>query len=293
MANPSDLPNVGSLSAFLTSFEGEIDVQATSKGGAGGAPQSIPLALFVKSGKLRADLPAQVLQGGPGAMLGAKAYAILDSAAKKLYVVADQRKEVIVIDLDKSGEQLKNVGKPASTPSEPKGPAPTPTKVVKTGKYDTVAGYKCENWDVQSDHKEGTACVAQEGVSWFSLPITGIPTEQAWAIELLDGKHFPLRFVGYEKDGATESGRVEVTKIDKKTLAETEFQYPPTYKVVDLAQMMAGFGAFGGMAGGAGMAPRSRCRGRRACRRTAAGVHKLPPGVKLPPGMAAPAHSHH
>ncbi|MGH7435857.1 MAG: DUF4412 domain-containing protein, partial [Polyangiaceae bacterium] len=191
-ASTSDLPGTGSLNAFLTSFEGEIDVQATShKGGPGGTPESMPLALFVKSGKLRADLPAQVLQGGPGAMLGPKAYAIFDSAAKKLYVVADTRHEVIVIDLDKSGEQLKNVGKPPHAPGAPSGPPPTPTKVVKTGKYDTVAGYKCENWDVQSDHKEGTACVAQEGISWFSLHITGIPTEQAWAVELMDGKHFP------------------------------------------------------------------------------------------------------
>ena len=72
------------------------------------------------------------------------------------------------------------------------------TTLTKTGKFDTVAGYKCENWDVASDHRQGTVCVAQEGVSWFHIPMTGIPTEHVWMAELLDGKHFPLRFIGYD-----------------------------------------------------------------------------------------------
>ncbi|MGH7439521.1 MAG: hypothetical protein ACRENE_27850, partial [Polyangiaceae bacterium] len=94
--------------------------------------------------------------------------------------------------------------------------------------------------------------------------------------------HFPLRFVGYEKDGATESGRVEVTKIDKKTLPDTEFEYPPTYKVVDLAQMMGGMMAFGGGMPG-GMPPGMVM------------PPGMPSGMAMPPGrpMPAPAHSHH
>ena len=103
-----------------------------------------------------------------------------------------------------------------------------------------------------SDHREGTVCVAQEGASWFSIPMTGIPTEHLWAVELLDGKHFPLRFVGFDKDGTTENNRIEVTKIDKHSLPDSEFTYPPTYKVVDLGQMLAGLGALpGGMPAGA------------------------------------------
>jgi Domain of unknown function (DUF4412) len=249
-ANPASLPSTASLSAFLNGFEGEIDVDA--KHSKAGAPaQDIPLAVFVKSGKLRIDLPDQLAQsGGPIAMLGPKAYGIYESAAKKLYAVSDARKEVIVVDLDKSGQQLQSVGKPPTGLSAPgKAAGGPPTKVTRTGKYDTVAGYKCENWDIASDHREATACVADEGVSWLSLPITGVPTERAWALELMDGKHFPLRFVSYDKDGNTEDGRVEVTKIDKKTLQASEFEYPPTYKVVDLAQMMAGFAAFGAMGG--------------------------------------------
>ena len=36
--------------------------------------------------------------------------------------------------------------------------------------------------------------------------LNGVPTEHLWMAELLDGKHFPLRFVGYGPDGVKETG---------------------------------------------------------------------------------------
>jgi hypothetical protein len=266
---PAMLSAVPGLGAFLTGFEGEIDALFKEAGPAG---KSANVAVFVKAGKLRFEVPEGLGQG-PAMMLGPKAYVIFDSPGKKIDVVADSRKEVIVIDLEKSGQDLKGVGAPPSAPHGPQAaPQGPPTKLTKTGKSDTVAGYSCDLWDITSDHREGTVCVAQEGASWFSIPLTGIPTEHAWAVELLDGKHFPLRFVGYDKDGATEKTRVEVTKIDKKTLPPTEFEYPPTYKVVDLAQMLAPMMHFaGGMPGGMPM-----------------------PGMPMQGmPMPAPAHSHH
>jgi hypothetical protein len=242
------------LASFLNGFEGEID--AFAKDNKPGATPT-PISVFVKAGKLRFDVPEKLVGNKGASLLGAKAYVIFDSAAKKVYVVSDAQKQVLVLDLNKTGEQLKGVGGGGGMP-HPGGGAPQgPTsKLVKTGKYDTVAGYKCENWEVQSDHREGSICVAQEGVSWFSIPMTGIPTEHLWMVELLDGKHFPLRFIGYEKDGTTEESRLEITKIDKKTLPASEFEYPPTYKVVDLGQMLAGLGGMPGMPpGGMPMPP--------------------------------------
>ena len=34
-----------------------------------------------------------------------------------------------------------------------------------------------------------------------------------------------------------ETGRIEVTKIDKKTLPASDFEYPPTYAVIDIDRM--------------------------------------------------------
>jgi hypothetical protein len=228
--------------AFLKGFEGEIDA-VVKENKPGETPTS--LQVFVKGDKLRLDLPAKIAQGSAN-FLGPGAYVIFDSAAKKLSVVSDAQKQAIVVDLNTSGEQLKGL-KGIGGPPSPGGGAQGPTtKLTKTGKFDSVAGYKCENWDVTSDHREATICVAQEGVSWFSIPMTGIPTERLWMAELVDGKHFPLRLVGYAKDGATEENRIEVTKIDKKTLAASQFEYPASYRVVDLAQMVHGLAAMAG-----------------------------------------------
>jgi hypothetical protein len=222
--------------AFLGGFEGEIDgFTKDSKG------TQVPIVLDIKASKVRFEIPEHMAKGTP---LGEKAYVLFDPSAKKMWVVSDVQKQAIVVDLNTSGKALQGFGPPgAHGPGAPSGPPP---KVTKTGKFDTIAGYKCENWDISSDHKEGTVCVADQGASWLSIPMTGIPTEQAWMLELLDGKHFPLRFVGYAKDGTTEESHIEVTKIDKKPLADTLFQVPAGYKTIDLDKMLQGFGVPGG-----------------------------------------------
>jgi hypothetical protein len=228
--------------ALLAGFEGEIDVVVNqNKPGDSG----LPLSLFVRNDKVRVDVPEKLAQAA-GNFVGAKAYVIFDSPAKKLSIVSDAQKQAIVVDLNKSGEQLRGFKGPAGPPHGGAAPATPTTKLTKTGKFDTVAGYKCENWDVSADHREATVCVAQEGASWFSIPMTGIPTERLWMAELFDGKHFPLRLVSYGNDGTTEASRVEVTRIDKKTPSASLFEYPSTYRVVDLGQMFAGLAAMQG-----------------------------------------------
>jgi hypothetical protein len=233
---PSATTPIASL-AFLNGFEGEIDAFIKESG----EPPK-PVAVLVKGNKLRVDLPESVALKSN---FGANGYVIFDSPAKKISFVSDAQRQVIVIDLTKGGEQLKGFAegfKGMEPPHPHTAPTPQkpPPKVTKTGKFDTVAGYKCENWDITTTYREGTVCVANEGASWFSLPTTGIPTEQVWMAELFDGKHFPLRYVSYAEDGATEKSRGEVTKIDKKAPAASQFEYPPNYRVIDLAQMFHG-----------------------------------------------------
>jgi hypothetical protein len=226
--------------SFLGTFEGEID--AFTKDSAKPGAQPVPLAVLVKGGKVKLQIP-EGLTKGPGSPLGEKGYIIFDSAAKKLTAVSDATKEAIVVDLNTSGKSLAGVAPPAAGPH---GAAGSPSKITKTGKTDLVAGYTCENWDIAGDKKEGTVCMASDGPSWFSIPTTGIPPTQAWMLDLLDGKHFPLRYVGYGKDGATEETRIEVTKIDAKPVPDTEFQVPAGYKTIELEKMM---GAMPGMPG--------------------------------------------
>src|SRR5882672_4050183 len=99
---------------LLDGFEGEIDVT-----GKGDKPAEAPMsvALLVKAGKIRVDIPEEVAKSGAGALgANAKGYGIFDSAAKKIYVVLDSSKQVIVIDLNKVGDQLKGFTPPAPRP---------------------------------------------------------------------------------------------------------------------------------------------------------------------------------
>src|SRR5262249_35031130 len=150
------------------------------------------------------------------------------------------QKTAIVVDLNTVGEQFKSMV-PQHPPSGPAGkdnkPSKPPPKLTKNGTTDKIAGYSCDNWDVTEEaQKIATLCIADQSNSWFRLPLTGIPTEYAWALELLDGKHFPMRAIGY-KAGA-EEGRIEVTKFEKKPMAATLFEIPAGYKVTDVQSMM-------------------------------------------------------
>ncbi len=275
-ATPNEGPAVGGL-AFLEGFEGQIDAQFVK-----GRPGEIPTAVaaLLKSGKFRFDIPEKLADSAQGQrFFGPKAYAVFDSSAKKLSVVSDAKRQVVVIDMNKSGERFNDVSR-RRPPSPGSKPEEREKKIDKTGRFETVAGRKCEDWDVSSDHREATVCVAHDGISWFSLPAAALPTEHAWALELLDGKHFPMKFVGYDKDGMTEDSRFEITKMEKKSVPDSAFEVPADFQVMDLDQLMQSFaGMRRGMAGamGAGLGD-------------SAGATAATPGAgatapPMPPGM--------
>jgi hypothetical protein len=228
-ADPAASGSAGLGLGILNGFEGEIGLIVKGSMAKGGAPQQ--LTTDIKGDKVRVEMPAGM--GGP---TGDKGFIVFSGGEKKLTIVDDTKKQAMVIDLNKQGDSpLKGMASRGGS-----GAPKNPPKVTKTGKTDTVAGYKCEIWQIDEEGKGkvGEVCVAQDGFSWLSLPASHLPIEHGWAIELMDGKHFPLRFVGFE-NGA-ESGRIEVTRIDKKTIAPSVFEVPAGYRVVDLSQMMQG-----------------------------------------------------
>jgi len=249
----------GSGLSVLKGFEGEIGVMAKE---AKEPTKTSNFTLEVKGEKVRLDLPSDLASKSPlGAMAGGKTWGLLSTAEKKATLVIEAQKKAIVFDLNKMIEKAKASATPPAlggTATPPK----DPPKVTKTGKTEQVAGYECENWDiVGNDGSKATACIANEGASWFSFPLTGIPTEHAWMMEVFDGNHFPLRFVGFDKTGA-EQVRVEITKIEKKTLPPEHFQVPADFQTMDfdqfITQMMMGLGGRPGMAPmpmGSGMPP--------------------------------------
>jgi hypothetical protein len=157
----------GSL-AVLDGFEGEIGVTAKGKLGSKPGSEATNFVLQVKDGKFRVDLPEGLADSqGVG-----KAYALVAPAEKKLYVVLDAKKQVILLDFDKLANQAKMLSQARPHPG-----GDAPADVQKTGKTDTVAGYKCEIWHIAQAKSAGDLCIAEQGTSWFHIPLSGVPAE--------------------------------------------------------------------------------------------------------------------
>jgi hypothetical protein len=238
------------LPPTLANFEGEIDLLAKSSD-ANKSPQ--PVTMLVRNDRVRVD----ALAGTDAAKaLGGKAFLLVRVPDKKVDVVVESNRQVIELDLNNT-EHLKNLAKSASgsRPNSKAERAPEPPpKIAKTGQKETIAGYTCEDWDVTSSKdgkKKVSLCVADLAVSFFHLPVppTGVPPEYAFMLELVDGQHLPLRVVAYDEKTGAESGRIEVTKIDRHPLEASQFEVPAGYTVIDAMQMIQAFAGGGHIPG--------------------------------------------
>ena len=188
-------------------FEGEITMNVTEPGK---PPHTI--TYDVKGTKMRFDAPAEAGPMGGG-------YVIFDTTNKKMTAVNDARKSAFVMDMNGAGPM--GMQNPAIAQAAQKKP-----NIEKTGKTDTVAGYSCEIWHVTDDTGSGDVCVAKG----ISFPKMGRQAP-GWQSMLEDS--FPLRAVMKDTAGK-EKDRMEVTKIEKKSLDDSKFQVPAGYQTMNM-----------------------------------------------------------
>lgn len=115
---------------------------------------------------------------------------------------------------------------------------PTDTKVTPTGKTEVIAGYRCEHVKISSTDKAGTtqtvdACISKE-LGGSNNPLAALTSgpmgsmlgtsDPAWQKALNGQQGFTLRLTG--PDGRPV---FEVTKVEKKRLANTLFSIPDNY----------------------------------------------------------------
>ena len=107
--------------------------------------------------------------------------------------------------------------------------------IEKTGRTETVAGYRCEHWIVtdksDSDKKPDDICVTKElgGFPFFQMPMArGAPS---WVNQVKDV--FPLKVT---KVGS-KTPQLEVVKVERKSLDAALFLPPPDFKKVDAGTM--------------------------------------------------------
>jgi hypothetical protein len=146
---------------------------------------------------------------------GSQVHGIYDPTTNKLMLVKDADKAYTTIDFGKPGAPQANT-------------SPDTASVDKTGKHETVAGMDCEDWTAKDPSgKRSEVCIAQGLVAFDFSALKGGGTSTLGK-ELREKKLFPLRSVEYDAAGK-ELSRMEVTKVEKKSLEDSEFEIPKDY----------------------------------------------------------------
>jgi hypothetical protein len=246
----------------LASFEGEVNLSIHTSS----VKAPISMVVFVKGQRLRFDVPAG-LDHDP--QLGRSPRIVLDLGLKRMTAVADERKTAVVMSLDAIDQMQKSMGAAA--------PPVDPPRIAKTGRKATFAGYTCEDWELTSKNGDkATVCMSDEPAPWTALPMSGMTSSNAWAREVFDGKHLPLKITSASAQGTTD---MEVTKIEKKTVAEPTFETPAGYRVMDMSELMKGMmaGAASAQAAAGGLPPSPAARAMlEQLRQRAAAAQKKP-----------------
>jgi len=205
-----------------TPFEGDITMNITP---ATGTPQTI--VYEVKGDKMRFNAPA----GGPA---GESGYVIFDMSGKKLTTISDSKKTAMVMSMDGANAMAAKAGMAANAPKA----------TVEKGGTDTVAGYSCDIYkisEVSGDKSE--ACLAKG----IRFPSFGKGASASWLGDIGgDGNVFPMRVVTNDPTGKQKE-KMEVTKVEKKSLDDATFTVPAGYQTMNMDDMMK---SFGGMRGG-------------------------------------------
>ena len=205
---------LASSALTAASFEGVATYKVLGREGKGG-PQEMQFS--IKGDKFRTDMDHD---GHKGSM-------IMNTKTKEMMTLMPDQKKYVVMKMD---------GMKA-----PKGDKPKHTaKLVKTGKTETIAGYRAEEWTIEgAEHKTSVWGTKELGGWSFSGGNRGQAAGMEIPEEFKDGGFFMLRVVG-EKGGG-----MEATSLEKKSLDDSLFEVPAGYEKMDM-------GAMGGMHGGMG-----------------------------------------
>jgi len=207
-------PTVTHVAAQNTAsaFEGVITMRLANRGGNVTTMQE--MEYMARGGKVRMSIAGPM---GSMAIIGVP-------AEQKMYVLIDQQSAYMEMRMDAEGARA--VGAVAAMP-EP--------KMTRTGRKETIAGYECEHVLVESSQQTYDVCMAR-GLGPFVNAMSSInrmgrggASLPAWQRSLGAEGAFPLKVTG--PDGAVQ---LEVTRIERKKLAEAQFAVPLNYTKMDM-----------------------------------------------------------
>lgn len=186
--------------AQAPAFEGSIALRMFARGAQGTSTQ--PMEYLVRGGKVRINVSAP---SGGMTMIAVP-------QDKKLYLLAPAQNAYVEIPLPDAASVARSNGGPSEE-----------AKITRTGRVETIAGLACEH--VQVSTRTGTTdmCLTR-ALGRFVSPLDGLRqgATPAWQKQLED--EFPLKVI--LPDGSIP---LEVTKVERKRLANDLFAVPASY----------------------------------------------------------------
>jgi hypothetical protein len=178
------------------SFEGAVTMTLTGDNG------SRATTFLLKGGRIRFEPTPQIS-------------VVMDPVAQRLMLIMNAQR--MYTEMDFAGT-IANVQQQAVG----KNPA-----VVRTGKMETIAGYKCEHVTISDDDGQSVDACLTEALGGFRMPAASNPMspqrEAGWLTKI-GATNFPLRV---QKNGKTIE---EVTAIEKKPLDQSLFEAPEGFQ---------------------------------------------------------------
>ncbi|MBY0488343.1 MAG: DUF4412 domain-containing protein [Gemmatimonadaceae bacterium] len=204
------LAGVASVSAAQPPFEGVVTMRMGGRAAAGapaGAVTSQEIEYSISGRRMRMTM------GGPAGGMTM----LMMPADKKIYVLMAAQNAYMEMPM----------ADVAATAQRAQSATPSDVKVVHTGKFDVVAGYKCEHLTLTATTPSGPqstdACVSKE-LGAFTNPMSGMGAKSPSWQTSVEAQGFPLKVT--TPDGTVA---LEVTKIEKKRLPNTLFTIPESY----------------------------------------------------------------
>lgn len=176
-------------------FEGSITMNMTGDNG------SHTMTFMLKGGMIRFEATPQIA-------------VVMNPVAQRLMLIMNAQR--MYTETDFAGT-LNTVQPPAGkTPS-----------IVRTGKMETIAGYKCEHVTISDDDGQSVDACLTEALGGFRMPAASNPMspqrEAGWLTKI-GATNFPLRV---QKNGKTIE---EVTAIKKEALDQSLFEAPEGFQ---------------------------------------------------------------
>jgi hypothetical protein len=190
-------------------FEGTIHLDSKSPEG------NVQLRYFIRPQIMRMEMES----------MGQTSVVIQNFGKGKLYVLMPETKQYMETPIMDEENPMMG-GDEAGAPSEESPP-------VKTGKTEKIHGYRCEQYMMKSP--EGTMEI------WVAKDF---PTVKGLSVQWPIGSVTPFRVIMYDP-GGKETYRQEITKVEKKKLADSLFKPPADYKKLEITMPdMPGAGGY-------------------------------------------------